>query len=362
MHPYQTLSDEHFWSKAIASRAPDQILYDPTPRFRFTMATDQFATAGSCFAQHFGRELAARGGRLLLAESRHPLIDADANHGYSAFSARYGNLYTTTQLRELFEQACGVRAPVFEFVRREDGRWVDMLRPRAIPDGLSTEEDCRADRGYHLARVRSMMQRCTVFVFTLGLTESWVNRERGHAYGLCPGVAAGHFDPGMHEFRNLSFAECHRDLVTALQLLWRENPAAKVLLTVSPVMLVATCEARGVLQSSVASKSILRAVADECVRTLPQVDYFPSYEIISAPPARGRYFDATGRDVTADGVKLVMDTFFRTRMRGDSAAASMPAGGATHEPGWRSALASVSAALEADCDEVLLDRKDKLPG
>ncbi len=355
MHPYKTLSENHFWSKSIASRSLDQIPFDPNPRFQFALATDKFATAGSCFAQHFGRELVARGGQLLMTETRHPLIDAGADHGYGLFSARYGNLYNTTQLRELFEQACGVRPPIFEFVRRKDGRWVDMLRPRAAPDGFSSEEDCRADREYHLTQVRKLMQQCTVFVFTLGLTEAWVNRERGHTYGLCPGVAAGEFDARVHEFKNLSFADCRRDLVAALQLLSQENTAAKVLLTVSPVMLVATYEARGVLQSSIASKSVLRAVADECVRTLPQVDYFPSYEIVTGPPSRGRFFDEAGRDVTAEGVNLVMDTFFRTRVLGDPALAAPATGNA---PDWRSAIATVSAALEADCDEILLDQQD----
>src|SRR5258708_6063380 len=99
-HPYARLSDAHFWNRAVAGRELSEIPYDPAPKFRFNIETDRFATAGSCFAQHFGRELAGRGGHLVLAEDRHPLlIPEDAGHGYGLFSARYGNLYNTRQLR-----------------------------------------------------------------------------------------------------------------------------------------------------------------------------------------------------------------------------------------------------------------------
>src|SRR5258708_6032547 len=83
----------------------------PPPKFRLAGDTAGFAPAGPCFAQHFGRELAARGGHLLLTEDRHPMIPAVIAHGYGLFSARYGNIYNVRQLKELFEQAVGRRPP-----------------------------------------------------------------------------------------------------------------------------------------------------------------------------------------------------------------------------------------------------------
>lgn len=351
MHPYESLPDVHFWSRSVSSRDVAAIDVDAAPRWKFALDRDVFATAGSCFAQHFGRELAARGGRLFAAEERHPLVPEQAGHGYGVFPARYGNLYCTTQLKDLFEQARGLRPPILEFAQRPDGRWVDMLRPRAIPDGFSSEADARADRLYHLARVRAMMHECTVFVFTLGLTESWVNVAGGYAYGLCPGVAGGQYDAGAHAFHNMGFADCLADLNAAIACLQAQNPAVRILLTVSPVNLVATMEARGALQSSVASKSILRAVADACVRQHANVDYFPSYEIIAGPQARGQFYSADGREVTPAGVKLVMESFFRSRVTGNAVAAPVT------NVNWQSQSAAIAGALQADCDEVLLDQR-----
>jgi hypothetical protein len=118
-------------------------------------------------------------------------------------------------------------------------------------------------------------------------------------------------------------------------------------------MLVATAEPRGVLQSSVASKSILRAVADECARHVPYIDYFPSYEIITGPQATGRFFDATLRDVNEAGVQLVMDTFFRTRVLG----AGVPAQTAEQVPDSDAVAMEVARAIQVECDEILLDQR-----
>lgn len=351
MHPYAQLDDAHFWNRCVTGRELSAIPFDPAPKFQFRLDLERFGTAGSCFAQHFGRELVARGGQLLLAEARHPLVPETAGHGYGVFSGRYGNIYNTRQLRELFEQALGVRPPVFEFCRHADGRWIDMLRPRAVPDGFSSETDAKTDRLYHLRRVKHLLESCTTLVFTMGLTETWRNRRDGYSYGICPGVVAGAFDPEIHEFVNFDYEACRADLRAALELAWSCNAALKVLLTVSPVMLVATAEARGVVQSSMASKSILRAVADDCARQLALVDYFPSFEIIVGPPTRGRFFDASGRDVTREGVDLVMNVFFQSRVVGTARA---PAADAKD---WQALQRQVQAAMDVECDEILLDQR-----
>jgi hypothetical protein len=172
-HPYQSLAEVHFWRSQVSDvGTPWDVAYDPAPKFRFDLEKDRFATAGSCFAQHLGNRLADAGGTLLMAESRHPLEPEHARHGYGVFSARYGNIYTTRQLRELLDQTLGIRSPIVELARREDGRWIDMLRPRAIPEGFESSQQATQDRLRHLACVKRLWEQASVFVFTLGLTES----------------------------------------------------------------------------------------------------------------------------------------------------------------------------------------------
>jgi hypothetical protein len=355
MNPYQDLPAHHFWRTQISTPNLSEIDYDAGRKFTFEISADRFATAGSCFSQHFGRELARRGGGLVITEARHPLVRPAPNDGYDLFSARYGNIYTTRQLCELIEQAFGLREPIFEFAQRDDGRWTDLLRPRAIGEGFTSMEEARADRIYHLDRVRAIFDNATVFVFTLGLTECWENTDKGFVYPLCPGTVAGAFDGDVHRFRNLGYEECRDDLRKFCVRVQSVNPQLRILLTVSPVMLVASYEHRGALQSSIASKSILRAAADACCSEMETVDYFPSFEIISGPQSRGMFYETNHRDVNAEGVSLVMEVFFRSRLGLARSGPAAPVESTRSAQGQAEEAARIAAALQAECEEIFLD-------
>lgn len=154
-----------------------------------------------------------------------------------------------------------------------------------------------------------MFDSCNVFIFTLGLTETWRSKIDGFVYPLAPGVVTDDANPAEIEFHNFSFPEIVDDLLQFYHLIKGVNPAAKLMFTVSPVSLIATYEDRHVLVSTVASKSILRAAVDELVRQRPDVAYFPSYEIITGPQSKGRFFEPDMREVTSEGVATVMGLF-----------------------------------------------------
>ena len=46
-----------------------------------------------------------------------------------------------------------------------------------------------------------------MFIFTLGLTESWLHRNSGTVFPLAPGALVGHYDACCSGFYNASFTE-----------------------------------------------------------------------------------------------------------------------------------------------------------
>ena len=213
--------------------------------------------------------------------------------GYSLYSARYGNIYTTRQLLQLAQEALGLFSPA-EPVWERDGRFYDSLRPSVEPDGLSSVDEVIAHRQAHLAHVRKMIETMDVFIFTLGLTECWVLRGQGQAFPTVPGSLAGQFDPQKYEFKNFRFSEIREDLLQFRDLVHvaQGNKNLKVLLTVSPVPLTATASDKHVLQATVYSKSVLRAVAGELEAECADIDYFPSFEIVTNPWSRDDFFES----------------------------------------------------------------------
>jgi GSCFA family len=311
-HPYKELPAYCFWHTAMGSVPPfavDPVVHVP---FRLTRST-LVATGGSCFAQHIGRALQDNGCCYHITESAPDWLPP-AQHrewNYGVFSARYGNIYTVRQLLQLFDRAYGFYAPQLTFWQGPVGTYVDPFRPRVQPSGYPSVKELIADRERHLAAVRQLFETLDVFVFTLGLTESWEHVADGAVLPLAPGVAGGVWQQDLYRFRNYSIQEVEQDLITFIDRLRSVNPDARVILTVSPVPLVATYAEQHVLVSTCYSKSILRVAASTCAAVRDNVFYFPAYEIITGPHAGGNYFEDDLRSVNEKGVNHVMRTFFR---------------------------------------------------
>lgn len=341
MHPYRDLSPMAFWRGGVAEADPlaPEGLYRP----KFPLGPDDaIVTAGSCFAQHVGRALREAGVNVLDAEPAPrgcPPAVARA-YGYGVYSARYGNIYTTRQLVQLLRDARdGRMAEVWQ----RDGRFHDALRPTIEPGGFASEAEALALRRQHLDAVRDLFSRATHLILTLGLTECWADRATGRVWPTCPGVVAGRFDPGRHQFLNLGFADVLADLEQARALLHEMRPGMRMVLTVSPVPLTATASGGHVLAASTRSKAVLRAAADAFAEAHGDVDYFPSYEIVTNPAARGRFFRPNLREVTAEGVETVMRCFLAAH------GLALPA-----RP-RRAPETGADAADDVICDEILLE-------
>lgn len=304
-HFYVDLPDSSYWKQGVAEASAGTLSPMVAPKFVITRQ-DKVAAAGSCFAQHILRRLEEQKFNCLVTES--PMRHRDSRE--ANFSARYGNIYTSRQLLQLFDRAYGEFVPEVTAWERTDGRFCDPFRPTIEPAGYATSRAVDNAMNAHLAAVRTMFESLDVFVFTLGLTECWRSRQDGAVYPVAPGVAGGNYDPAEHEMLNLGVQEVTEDLNLLLTKLKRVNPDAKVVLTVSPVPLVATATQQHVLQATVYSKSVLRVAAEDVADTAGWIQYFPSYEIIIGPHARGDYFGLDRRSVTEQGVDHVMRVFF----------------------------------------------------
>jgi len=274
--------------------------------------SDKVATAGSCFAQHIGNNLAKRGANFMDMEPAPPVfssISEARRWGFGVFSCRYGNIYTSRQLVQLFDEAHASRVPE-ERVWAKQNRFFDSLRPGIDRVGQDTAEHVLALRSLHLAKVREMLATLDVFVFTMGLTEGWEAVSDGTMYPMAPGTLAGEYDPVRYVFRNLRHGDVLADMTGFWHRLRSVNPTARMLLTVSPVPLTATATSQHVLVATTYSKSVLRGVAGELADAHEDIHYFPSYEILSAHPGRAMFFNPDLRTVNEVGVNYVMTHFF----------------------------------------------------
>ncbi len=351
-NPYKHIPARGFWRSGVAEPGPFGL--SALWQSCWTLPSDAvFATFGSCFAQHISRALIARKMNWLDAEpapgKTPPALAKKYNYG--VFSARTGNIYTAAQLLIWARLASG-QVPVdsVELWQDGDGFVQDLLRPKIEPNGFVDANEARESLASTARAFARCLTEADVFVFTLGLTEGWVNAVTGQSYSICPGTGVGHFDPEAHVFHNYTYPEILRDLEAAFEIIWGMNPDLRILLTVSPVPLVATASGDHVMVATSYSKSVLRAVAGDLARDHAAVDYFPSYEIIAAPPMRGSFFEPNLRGVVAQGVDLVMTHFF---------GGLDASGAARHRAGAVDRVAASQAEMAAEdlvCEEMMLEK------
>ncbi len=346
-HPYAALPDRAFWSRAFDGRAPRDLL-DPK-HGPLIPAGAPIVSVGSCFAGNLVPFLERAGLPYLRTE---PLADwlriTPEALGYARYSAAYGNVYTARQLLQLLRRACGTFTPVEDRWCEAD-RVVDPFRP-GLRYTARTEREFTALTAQHLRLTREAFARAGVVIVTLGLNEAWTAHD-GAVFPACPGTVAGRFDPARHRFVEFTCAEVTADLAAFVTELHALNAGVRVILTVAPVPLVATVGGRHVLEATTHAKAVLRVAAGDVARTLPEVIYFPAYEIVTGPQAADGFFAPDRRSVSPQGVRAVMRVFLAACGR------DLPEDTDVISPASLSEAARLSHAItQAECEEEMAER------
>lgn len=156
-------------------------------------------------------------------------------------------------------------------------------------------------------------------------------------------------DPEVFRFHNYTVPEVLADFEAVRTRLKRASPDLRFLVTVSPVPLTATASSNHVEVATCYSKAVLRAVCGMLVERHEDVDYFPSYELITSQSARGVYYESNQRNVSAAGVAKAMGTFLKAH------GVTGPEPEAARETTRRGRREARAAAAQEVCEEVLLE-------
>jgi hypothetical protein len=297
--PYSLKGDKSFWKTAVAELKLGTENFNELHQLSFSKRTTRIASMGSCFAQHVGKWLIHGGFNFKTSQLERQQISSFA----------FGNIYTPRcflQWLDLAESNENVSDD--SGIAVEKDRFFDLLRPNFNVEGFDSHEALKAARVAATNELKEIIKETDVLVFTLGLVEAWQDKQN-ITYPSCPGIMSGTFDPKIYKLHVFSYEEVREDVLSICHRLRLINPELKMVLTVSPVPLTATATEKHVLVASQYAKSVLRAVAGFLSDSYGYIDYFPSYEIITAPKAGDFRFQSNLRSVTPEGVSYVMSHF-----------------------------------------------------
>ena len=137
---------------------------------------------------------------------------------------------------------------------------------------------------------RDIIASTRVFIITLGLSEIWYDKPSGEAFWRA--IPAQLFDPARHGFRSTTVDENRQNIAVTLDLIRAARPDAAVILTLSPIPLMATFRPISCLTANAVSKAVLRVAIDQIMSEgRADVHYYPSYEMVT-----GASFDPLEED------------------------------------------------------------------
>ena len=172
---------------------------------------------------------------------------------------------------------------------------------------LHAFQDCVARRDFVRKRINALID-IEFVILTLGLVEAWFDCESGLYLNTAPEEDLIEQFPTRFRFQVLSETDVVESLSRIFELLHNVNPGMKIVLTVSPIPLLATFTGDDISVANANSKATLLCAVHRLLHAFPRVFYFPSYEIVSYSN-RAAVWEQDGRHVRAEFVEQIMDFF-----------------------------------------------------
>jgi len=282
---------ETIWTSAKARYESGELVdIAHSPKFKIDPGAPIF-TMGSCFTRVIEDSLIGLGYTILLENHGLPstyFVDMDeaaARTGTAPANELNRNCFNkfnvhsmSHEVRRVLEARSYEHEGLIELV---NGQWFDphasFLRPRDLETALRHRQE--------INRATARIKEAAVVIFTLGLTETWIDTVTGLSMNLPPHGKQFIANSERFQFVDYGYESILAEFLNMVDLIRRTcNPDMKFVLTVSPIPMAATWRLLDVMVAHTASKSVLRAVADEAQRQLDCVDYFPAYEIVTHSP------------------------------------------------------------------------------
>lgn len=230
------------------------------PQERLLPRTARVLTVGSCFADSIGERL-----RLDKVQT---LVNP------------FGTVFQPLALAQLLRAAAGEEQDWQQHLVEARGRWQSYDFHSTI--GAESPVELLQTIQETIRRVGEFVRTADTVVLTLGTAWTYRLRETGELVSNLHKLPANLFEKEL-----LTADEVVNSLAEVHALLRRANPNIRIVLTVSPVRHI-----KDTLPLNAVSKSVLRVACHYLSELLPNVSYFPAYELLADDLRDYRFYAA----------------------------------------------------------------------
>lgn len=271
------------------------------PKFGITQR-DALFCIGSCFAREVEQALKRLGFDVLSIVRNLP-----QSGRRNAADAGMFNKYTVAAIFNELRWALdpdSVYSDKDVLIENHEGLYEDyQLSGSNYADTLAEAQAFRAAFNASFSSIR----QADVLVLTLGLSEAWFDRNTGLFLNVAPSQPLVRRYPDRFELHVFDYEETLVYLERIHGLLQTHcKPDLRILITVSPVPLLATFRAADVMVANAYSKAVLRAAVEKFASGRDNVSYFPSFEFVSNSAPQAVWGDVDFRHVDRYFVEHIM--------------------------------------------------------
>jgi len=290
---------EHRFWRLSYSRYPKDLFdfFLSTKKKNLINKKTKIACMGSCFADQIATTLTKR---------NYNVLDEKEEDKRGFDPVAWGSVYNPACFKQIMDYSFnfGEFSPLTRWWPTQKKEIVmDPFRRNIYYKETQKEKKFKA----HSEESKKVLSNLDVFIFTLGLTETWRDKRDHYTFWMAPPPLA--YDKSIHEFKNLTVEECTENMKQGLNTLFDHNPNCQVILTVSPVPFRATFEnSMDPVTANMSSKSKLRTSINYLIDKFSNVSYFPAFECVLYYP--GKAFKDDGRHVEQKTVNKIMNVFF----------------------------------------------------
>jgi len=255
------------------------------PQERLLPRTARVLTVGSCFADSIGERLQL--------------------NKVNALVNPFGTVFQPLALAQLLRAAAGEEQDWQQHLVEARGRWQSYDFHSTI--GAESPVELLQTIQETVRRVGDFVRTADAVVLTLGTAWAYRLRETGELVSNLHKLPAGLFEKEL-----LTADEIVNGLAEVHALLRRMNPNIHIVLTVSPVRHI-----KDTLPLNAVSKSVLRVACHYLSELLPNVSYFPAYELLTDDLRDYRFYAADMLHPSSVAENYIWERFARTYFNAD---------------------------------------------
>lgn len=267
-------SNEEFKNGNLSELIKSKIAVDLNNIEKIITKDSKIFTMGSCFARNISRSLSQK--------------------GYNAHHLEITEHVNTTFANKMF---------------------VDWLQNREISSQVSSRFSELLPKNWDRTTTLKTLSNLDLFILTLGVAPAFFDASTGDYVLPRSSSLNSRALAEKYLYRNTTVSENVKNVLEVISYIRSISPDCKIIVTVSPVPLMASFNFESCVVADCLSKSTMRLVADEVVnhKDLKSIYYWPSFEIFRWAGSNASDFfgkdDGSSSHVTEEKVDATINAF-----------------------------------------------------